>query len=89
MSNDFIDAINLPKPMKTSQYIILKTRQELSASNLHKRIDTDFPQINIGQSFNTVYCYSLAEGTFKYPNGESNVLYIGETEGEINNHKND
>jgi hypothetical protein len=76
--NDFIETtIKL-----THSYIICKTCG-IKADDLEKAIDKDFSYKAKTEKFELVYVYSLINTKFKYPNDESNVLYIGHTNGQI------
>ncbi|MDD4531000.1 MAG: hypothetical protein PHO80_05640 [Candidatus Gracilibacteria bacterium] len=72
------------KPYKT--YTIDVNNDKNLAKNLTKNINKDFPP-NDKEKFNILYIYYLADQTFKYPNNSSNVLYIGNSVGELNNGK--
>lgn len=85
MGNDFINNMNLVQIGSTKSYELCKTAQGKDLKSLHKQIDADFPPICREEKYNAIYCYSLRDAIIDYPNGKSNVLYIGETEGEINN----
>lgn len=68
-------------------YVISKHMQDFSVDNLAKRINKDFPcQEN---EFNVLYCYSLINSEFLYPNGNSPILYIGQSAGEKHHKKKD
>lgn len=75
------------KTKKKKSYIINKDIESLSVDTLFKRIREDFPSQS--SNFNVLYVYSLVNCNFAYPNGESPIIYIGETEGELYKKKKD
>ena len=87
MGNDFICNTALIQDKPTKVYQICKTKPGKDLKSLHKQIDKDFPPICREEKFNAIYCYSLQDKVIDYPNGKSNVLYIGKTEGEVNDGK--
>lgn len=76
--NDFYNESNSALELK------IKKGTSCDAINMLKEIDSVFPPKSEGE-FNIVYIYYLINEKFIYPNGESNVLYIGCTKGEKNN----
>ena len=59
----------------------------LDASKIESEIDNKFPNKIGNQGSGLLYVYYYADLTYKYPDGESNVLYIGHTCGQQKNGK--
>ena len=83
--NDFINLTELGYP-EIKKYDIQGDGTDGPIKAVINKIEKDFPSCT-SSKFNVVYCYSLSTGTFDYPNGKSNVLYIGHTEGELKKSK--
>ena len=69
---------------KRKDYQICAHTPNCSLKEVIENIEEDFPSIDEkdNKRFNVVYCYSLSNQKFEYPNGNSNVLYIGYTIGQ-------
>lgn len=83
--NDYISPLQLGCT-KTKTYEIQGDGTDRPLKTVITKIEKDFPSCT-NSKFNVVYYYSLSTGTFDYPNGKSNVLYIGYTEGELKKSK--
>jgi len=70
-------------------FIVSKGSKEHNNKSLKDRINKLFPPKEKTERFNIIYVYSLQESSFKYPNDESNVLYIGQTEEQQHKGKKD
>ena len=81
--NDFIAKSRLSW-CKKKHYEILGDGTNGPLNAVIKEIEKDFPSkpVSSNTRFNVVYCYSLLKDEFPYPNGKSNVLYIGRTMGQ-------
>lgn len=66
-----------------TEYEINKKSSATSLDSLEERIDEKISPRYDGREFNVVYCYLLKNDLYSYPNGESNILYIGSTIGEL------
>ena len=76
--NDFI---SYPNTIDCKTYNLIKDTSD-DINSLEKRINNDFAPRSSSSTFNVIYCYYFIEKKFSYPNGDSNILYIGESEGE-------
>lgn len=85
--NDYINVSNLQSNLTPKSFNICINEHGEKIEDVLKAIDKVFQPLPVYKKFNAIYCYSLREGTFSYPNGESNVLYIGSTAGESNGGK--
>lgn len=60
---------------------------DITADNLSSKIEEKIPDKGINESYNLVYIYYLADKKVQYPCAESDVLYIGKTNGQIHNNQ--
>lgn len=74
--NDFVKDLKITKSYEVS------LDSTNNALNLEFRINEDFPIKPQNEFFNVIYIYYLKDMKINYPLGESNVLYIGESNGE-------
>lgn len=75
--NDFAKEMNV----KPSLTILIQKGTEIDADTLEEHVRNKFSDKESGK-FSLVYVYYYADKEYQYPEGKSNVLYIGKTIGQ-------
>lgn len=66
---------------------IIHKESETNAETLEKKVGEKIPDMELSKEFNLVYVYYLVDKKIQYPIFESDVLYIGKTNGQKHNQK--
>lgn len=82
-----MNSFKFKKEEKLIASFVIHKDSDINAENLESRIREKIPDKKESENFSIVYIYYLIDKHVKYPKGESDVLYIGKTNGQKYNGK--